>query len=300
MLSFRPLVFEDQTLYRSYSQATPQLAAEYTFINLWAWNAYSDFEIAVDGPLLWLKQHCPRPTLLAPVGDWRTVDWRKILEERFPEGGEFADVPDVLAGLWKAAFSEEMAFEEDRPCWEYLYKVEDLVKLSGNRLMRRRNRLHQFNRLYDSRYLRIEGEMIPRIQAFQQEWLRLHVADNPSLEEEDEAIRRVLSNWESLKGVLGGAIEVGSELVAYTIGEALPSAKTLVIHFEKGLERFKSSYQAINQQFLAHEGKDFLWVNREEDMGDPGLRQAKLSYCPKKFLRKYRVFWHGHRNGGDV
>ena len=41
--------------------------------------------------------------------------------------------------------------------------------------------------------------------------------------------------------------------------------------------------------FLAREGQNFTVVNREQDLGDDGLRKAKLSYQPIGFLRKYQV-----------
>ena len=62
-----------------------------------------------------------------------------------------------------------------------------------------------------------------------------------------------------------------------------------MIHFEKGDTQYKGIYQAINQMFLAHEGNGFTLVNREQDLNDEGLRKAKLSYNPVKFLQKYRV-----------
>ena len=48
-------------------------------------------------------------------------------------------------------------------------------------------------------------------------------------------------------------------------------------------------YQMINQQFLIHEFPEAEIVNREDDMGLPGLRQAKMSYAPMDFARKYRI-----------
>jgi hypothetical protein len=80
--------------------------------------------------------------------------------------------------------------------------------------------------------------------------------------------------------------------VAYTVAEALTD-ETVVIHFEKGDTQYKGIYQAINQMFLAHSAGNFLLVNREQDLNDPGLRKAKLSYQPVKFLQKYRVTLKG-------
>ncbi|MGL5313806.1 MAG: phosphatidylglycerol lysyltransferase domain-containing protein, partial [Peptostreptococcaceae bacterium] len=48
-------------------------------------------------------------------------------------------------------------------------------------------------------------------------------------------------------------------------------------------------YQYINQQFLVNEFPDVEFVNREEDLGIEGLRKAKLSYHPIKFVEKYTV-----------
>lgn len=48
-------------------------------------------------------------------------------------------------------------------------------------------------------------------------------------------------------------------------------------------------YQAINRDFLMHEFAETEFVNREEDMGLPGLRQAKMEYNPDHFAEKYDV-----------
>jgi uncharacterized protein len=112
------------------------------------------------------------------------------------------------------------------------------------------------------------------------------------LSAENRAVSRVLENWEQLNGMLGGAIMVEGQMVAYTVAEAL-TPQSIVIHFEKGDTRFKGIYQAINQMFLAHSARDFLTVNREQDLNDEGLRKSKLSYNPLEFMRKSRVTMAG-------
>ena len=78
-------------------------------------------------------------------------------------------------------------------------------------------------------------------------------------------------------------------LVAYAVG-ALLAPTTLVVHFEKGDTALRGVYQAINQTFVRHHARfPVSLVNREEDLGDPGLRQAKLSYRPVDFVRKERI-----------
>ena len=63
----------------------------------------------------------------------------------------------------------------------------------------------------------------------------------------------------------------------------------LVIHFEKGNPDYKGVYQTINQMFLETLSGRYPTVNREQDLDDPGLRKAKLSYHPIGFQKKFKV-----------
>ena len=76
----------------------------------------------------------------------------------------------------------------------------------------------------------------------------------------------------------------------YTLGEEIAAGRMFVIHFEKALNRFKGLYQFVNMSFAAILPDNYTYVNREQDLGNEGLRQAKLSYKPVGFVKKYRVF----------
>ena len=77
-------------------------------------------------------------------------------------------------------------------------------------------------------------------------------------------------------------------LVAYTIGEPL-TTDTFVVHFEKAFPDVQGAYPTINQEFVLHDMADFVYINREEDTGDEGLRKAKLSYRPEIILQDYEA-----------
>jgi len=180
---------------------------------------------------------------------------------------------------------------DQRSEWEYLYSVKELIALSGNRFHRKKNLLYQFLK-HDPVYEEINSENIWEIREFQNEWCKLKNCDKfKGLMAEDIAIRRVLSDWERLPGIMGGAVRIDGKLAAYTIAEDLGD-ETLIIHFEKGLDSYKGVYQGINQIFLKNSA-NFSLVNREQDMGLEGLRQAKLTYNPIGFIKKYLVKWKG-------
>jgi len=64
-----------------------------------------------------------------------------------------------------------------------------------------------------------------------------------------------------------------------------------VIHFEKAAlkKEYTGIYQYVNQAFTAVLPEQYELINREQDLGDPGLRQAKESYRPVDFVKKYRA-----------
>jgi len=110
---------------------------------------------------------------------------------------------------------------------------------------------------------------------------------NPKPCTENEAMAIVLKNFEYL-GVAGGVIRVDGVIQALTVGERL-NRNTAVIHIEKANTDYDGAYTAINHEFAAREWSDLEFINREEDMGIPGLRKAKQSYYPVRMVEKFTV-----------
>jgi hypothetical protein len=275
-------------------------ASDYSFINIWGWSEERRYEWAFHDGLCWLRlTGGPVPVYWAPVGAWERPGWFEILNRFFPSGAVFERTPQALAGIWRDRLGDGLRLEEQRSEWEYLYSYEKMTALSGNRLHKKKNLLTQFKKFYDYTYAPICHKRIEAIRAMQEEWFQWREGEeSPGLAAENVAIARVLDHWEELPGILGGSLSVkdaggGDKIIAYTVAEELGDG-TVVIHFEKGLDSYKGVYQAINQIFLAESReRAFTLVNREQDMGIEGIRQAKESYDPVGFLKKYRAFWRG-------
>ena len=79
---------------------------------------------------------------------------------------------------------------------------------------------------------------------------------------------------------------MANQIVAFTMGEPICS-DTFVVHIEKAFPDVQGAYPMINQQFVEHEvaGK-YKYTNREDDVGEEGLRKAKLSYKPVFMVEK--------------
>ena len=98
----------------------------------------------------------------------------------------------------------------------------------------------------------------------------------------------------------GGLVRVGGQIVSFCVGERLDD--TLLVHVEKADRAFKGAYQYINYRFVGEElaRVPFRYVNREDDTGDEGLRQAKLSYFPVHIMHKYHLTLKNDFSGGTV
>ena len=108
-----------------------------------------------------------------------------------------------------------------------------------------------------------------------------------NLLDEWEAVREALNHFSALR-LQGGVILMGSEVEAFALGELLNN-ETAVVHIEKANPEIPGLYAVINQQFCEKSWQDVPYVNREQDLGEPGLRKAKLSYYPEHLEEKFRI-----------
>jgi hypothetical protein len=263
-------------------------ASDYSFANLWGWAPHYGLEWRFDGLLCWIRQSHPEPCQWAPVGPWDQVDdWRDCPE--MVSGAKFIRVPHSLCELWSLALEDDIVVEEARGQWDYLYLASELASLSGNRFHKKKNLLKQFQKSYDYEYRSLSENCVETVLNMQTEWCRWRdCQESESLLAENDAVARVLARWGDIPGLCGGIIRIDNVPVAYTLAEPL-NHDTLIIHFEKAAGGIKGGYQAINYLFCNDVGKNFTYINREQDLDDEGLRQAKLSYNPVGFSEKCTV-----------
>lgn len=288
--NYSPITLDHLQQYRDLLQKTGCRASDYSFGNIMGWGPYYGLEWWFDGQLCWLKQRHPTKTFWAPVGDWNNYDWQSC--ECINEGMTLIRVPERLETLLREQFPGRIQVEETRGQWDYLYSAEELTSLSGNKFHKKKNLFNQFKKIYDFKYSPLTLDCVESVLDMQTEWYKWReVEDSPSLEAENTAIKTLLELWDSIPGLIGGAIRVDNKVVAYTVGEFL-SPDTMVVHFEKGMPDYKGIYQAINQQFthdVSTTNEAVKYMNREQDMGDEGLRKAKESYNPVEFVKKNTV-----------
>lgn len=284
---FTPVSCDRRAEYMERLAASGYAASDYSFVNIWGWGEVYGLEWAWDEGLVWLRQTQPELVHWAPVGAVATVDWS--VQPRPVGASRCIRVPEPLALRWQELPGVSVA--ESRDHFDYLYDRQELAELKGNRFHKKKNLLNQFLKGYVFSYQDLSTDCIEPALDMQERWCRWRDCESEeSLVLENEAIVRVLQHWDRLPGMIGGAIHVADRIIAYTVAEAL-TADSLVIHFEKGQNDYKGVYQAINQMFAANAPAQYRYINREQDLGNEGLRQAKLSYNPVGFVKKYEVRW---------
>lgn len=279
--------------YLSLLEVTPSRSIDYALANIWGWARYFGLEWAFADNLCWLRQTHPRPVLWAPVGLWSSVDFStsSMLASLTASGPcECIRVPEMLALQLQEQLGPRAVLTEDRDQWEYLYSTEEMATLPGNRFHKKRNHVNGYKKAYGEPDFRpICPAVIEDVLALEDEWCQWHeCSGSPALLAENEAINRVLAHWVDMPELVGGALYVDGSMVAFSVGEKL-DAETLGVHYEKGRNGYRGVYQMMNSAFATQAGTGFARLNRAQDLGEEGLRHAKMTYLPVDFLRKYTV-----------
>lgn len=170
---------------------------------------------------------------------------------------------------------------EDRDNFDYLYSRSELSTLAGRRFHRKKNLVNFFLGSYGYEARPLTNEYMRDARTVLDAWRESHEPGDY------EAAREALDMAGAL-GLCGAIYFVEGAPAAYTLGEEL-NRTTFVIHFEKGVSVYKGLMQFVNKSFASILPEKYEMINREQDLGDAGLRKAKMSYRPVRFIKKYRV-----------
>lgn len=193
-----------------------------------------------------------------------TQEQRSLLEELYP--GTFC-------------------YKTDRGDADYLYTQTQLADLPGASYHSKRNHIAQFVRSYpDWQFLPVTGQRTQDALYIARKWMEAMDSASPALLHELRAIEKALHHYDELD-LFGGILYVEGQPIAMSIGSYI-SPKVADIHYEKCLPEWKRAYPLINRE-MARYLNHCEFINREEDLNQAGLRQAKLSYHPALILEKY-------------
>jgi uncharacterized protein len=288
-MDFRPLTFEDKPgVDAALASAAPTIS-ELTFTNLWVWRRKRAVSIARDGNALFLlcEEH-GRRFLLPPAGASDPVAAAARLRRHADEAGFAFAIERVPAEIASDLRAAGLAVVADRDQFDYVYEVREIAALEGRHFDGKRNQIRRLTSTHACAFEPLDDAAVAACLALEEDWCDLRACHlDEGLAEEQAAIGECLRRHREL-GLIGGIVRVDGRVRAFAVAERL-AGETAVVHFEKADPAIPGVYQLVNHWLCREALGAFSFVNREQDLGIPGLRQAKESWRPHHLVEKFTV-----------
>ena len=285
---FKKIDFNDKHVFDNHYQRFPPNHSSDLFTTMVSWGEYVEYlYVLIENSIIILSKVNNDMILHPPSGKFNLDLTKQVLNLAIKENMTIGFIKKIEKNLLSLHFPTLM-FLEDRDYFDYVYRASDLAELSGTKYGKIRNRLNKFTKNFAHITEEISEKNIDEVNDFLKRWcLWKDCGSNELLENERKAIIYLMSHYFDF-GLKGLALRISGTIQAIAVYEKM-NADTVVIHFEKGSPDFDGIYKAINME-TAQRVRHFVpYINREEDLGIPGLRKAKLSYHPDHFVEIYNI-----------
>lgn len=278
---FRPVTLDDRVFFLEHYTRYPQVHSDNTFTNMVCWNHYANYEFAFIRKNVILASTIDGITRFrAPIGPRDPALLRSFI--RF--ASEFSDNEPVVlidpeTAAWMRKVCPGINLVPDRNHFEYVYRALDLAQLPGKNYLSIRRQVNKFRKNCTGSTEPMTPGNRAEVKRFLIEWCEWKGCEgDPVLAHEKDAVFFAVDHFNELP-VQGLVIRVGLRIAAISIFEP-QTHDTALVHFEKGLPDCEGIYKVINTETAKLLAPDFLYINRESDLGVPGLREAKMRYHP--------------------
>lgn len=296
-MTFQPISLTDRDAISAFTLNAPYSNCDFAFANMCSWRFLYDTEYAIEDGFLFIRFYIEenagrRLAYMIPIGHGDLPEAIRKLDENNHVNGfghpllVLGITPEARREL-EAACPNEFAYMADRDYFDYIYLREELLTLRGKKLQSKRNHVNRFRKEYTYTYVPLTAETAPCCMELERTWMRANATDDNAddLTNERRSMDFALRNFDAL-GLTGGALVIDDHIAAFTYGSPI-NRTTFGVHVEKADTSYEGIFSVINQEFVAHIPEAYTYINREEDLGLPGLRKAKLSYNPAVLLEKF-------------
>jgi hypothetical protein len=295
-MAFTPLTLAHRDKFRAVEKSAPEAyTSEINFTNLFIWRSYYRASWSEYAGCLCLvaSPENEEPFGLPRVGGG---DRLAALDFTLAElaGRTAAPVcrraPESLVDQLRAS-GRPCAVVHDRDNDDYVYLAGQLAALSGRRMHQKKNHYNYFVGHYQFECLPVTAGLKPELLAIEESWLATKVEREEitprQLWHEAESVREILEHLDELN-LVGLAIRLGGRLEGFTLGELVRPDLALV-HLEKANPELRGLFVALTSHFCRALPPSVTYVNREQDLGLPGLRKSKESLKPDHLIQKFTI-----------
>lgn len=283
MIDLKEITLNDRDLFLNYIGQSENSTLSFTTLYTWSFDGRIKYAVVDDCLVIVFcgKKGC---VCSYPFGNG---DRKSAVKKayNFMKNPTFVLMNEEQAKELEQVFPDEFDISTDENNADYVYLVDDLINLKGNKYQQKRNHLNAFLKLYDYKYERLSAENIEEIKELFFKWENSQTNHDTGYAE--KATLLFLENIDKL-GVVCAGLRVDGKLVAFTGGEAI-TENMAHVPIEFADTDYRGAFNVINRDFCKNEWSNFKYINREEDMGVEGMRYAKRAYNPVKMIEKYKA-----------
>lgn len=297
---FRPFRVQDigNEFFMSIRSLFPALS-DYNFINIFIWNEVFPFKWTQYGDCFIMYDEKRDFLTMAVLGIQKSKltpletphEYLRMSDDMIAQGksGNYYMFPPELIERHGAEFSKYFDIKVEPAFSDYIYSTRKLVELKGPKLQKKKNLTHQFMRANPVYWVqKINEEYFDACNEMVEIWCKQNLnCDDPAIQGEAKAIKKALKYYHQLKleGIMifiPSSVNTNNsgQMVAFSIFSEL-NPEMADIHFEKYDQNIKGAGQIINWETAKYLLPRYHLLNREQDLGLPGLQQAKKSYVPE-------------------
>lgn len=180
----------------------------------------------------------------------------------------------------------------NRDWCDYIYQKENFIDYSGKKLSKQRNHVNKFKKTYpEYLYKKLELSDFSRVEEFIKEFYKdAEIIDDgkisswTELKEKERSFEFIKKAYE--KNLCIGYIEIDGKMAGISVAEK--RGNTLIVHIEKALKNYEGIYPTLASETVKNfASNEIVFINREEDCGDEGLRISKTRYRPIEIKEKH-------------
>jgi hypothetical protein len=287
---FKSVTLEDRPFFVKHYALYPQIHSDNTFTNMVCWNHYAHYQYAYVQKNLIIASTIEDVTRFRPpIGPRDPALLRSLIRLASDiSDNEPIVLIDPETARWMRDICPGINLTPDRNHFEYVYRSADLAELPGKNYLTIRHQINKFRRNCTHTVERINQKNWEEVKRFLIEWCEWKGCENDKvLAHEKEAVFFAVDHFDKLE-LNGLIVRVFSKIGAMSLFEPL-NADTALVHFEKGLPDCEGIYKVINSETATSLTNKFPYINRESDLGIPGLREAKLRYHPDHMEEVYSL-----------
>lgn len=286
---FQPVTLHDISLIKKYLAKTTYEESNHNIITMFTWmDMYPLYKYVDENYMLVASVHNGEAFIYMPLcAKEYFIEATNKAHELFNE----CEIPFSISCVIKEykdlllTANDKYQVEDIRDGYDYVYKLENFKGFKGKKMQKKRNHLNNFLKLYADRYAYEDLNAENREEV--KEYILSLEAQSDTLIVERAGILQVLDAYEVLD-YKAGIIKIDGKIEGFILASPL-SDRMIQENVEKANHEVIGLSQALLSEFFKRNFSDYIYLNREDDMGIEKLRESKLSYHPEYLIEKYSL-----------